>query len=348
MKTPLQKLLRPHILAIQPYQSARHEFTDQGDAITFMDANENPFDNGVNRYPDPFQTELKAVLASQKGLSPEQIFLSNGSDESIVLLIQLFCQPGEEAILIAQPTFGMYEVAAQIQDVAVKKVPLTTDFQLDVAGLLASADAHTKLLFIPSPNNPTGNDFPEEELKTLLRGFSGLVVLDEAYWEFSDRPSAIAWLDEFPNLVVLQTFSKAQGRAGIRLGMAFAQPELIDYLNRVKLPYNINILTQQSALRALEETNRTTQQLEWLADEKQKLTNALNRCSFVNKCFPSDANFLLIRVDDAPKRYRQFLEAGIVLRNTSKYLHCDQTLRITVGTPDENNALMALLNTLDR
>lgn len=343
MNTELTKLLRPHILEIVPYQSARQEFVNDGRSMTLLDANENPFDSGVNRYPDPFQWDLKRAIAKHKNVQPDQLFLSNGSDELISQLIQLFCNPSKDAVLIAPPTFGMYAVAASIHDVAVKKVPLTRDFQLDVDGLLAAADSATKLLFIPTPNNPTGQHFSKEKLRKLAENFSGILVVDEAYIEFSEEPSMIPWINEFPRLVVCQTFSKAKGMAGIRLGMAFAQPDLIACLNRIKFPYNINVLTQQSALAVLEDQQRISDEITTLLHEKERLKKALIDCSFVQKCYPSDANFFLIRVDDAQKRYQEFLKAGIVVRNTSKYLYCENTLRITVGTPEENHALLTLL-----
>ncbi len=338
----IESLLRPNIRRLQPYSSARHEFA--GAARVFLDANENPFDNGLNRYPDPVATPLRQRLAELKGVPPEQVFLGNGSDEAIDLLLRLFCEPRRDAIVVLPPTYGMYEVSAAIADVEVVRVPLLPGFRPDVDAILAQAGDRTRLLFLCRPNNPTGNLFAERQVRQLVENFPGIVVVDEAYIDFCPEASLLPLVDRYPNLVVLQTLSKAWGLAGIRLGMAFAQAPLIGWMNAVKPPYNVNQLTQNAALEALARPDEMRAQVEVLLRQRERLAEALAALPFVQAVFPSEANFLLVRVD-APRRLYDFLAArGIVVRDRSRQPLCEGCLRITVGTPEENTALLDALN----
>ncbi|MBW3128199.1 histidinol-phosphate transaminase [Hymenobacter profundi] len=342
----LENLVRPNIRAMKPYSSARDEF--QGEAQVMLDANENSLGSAgpasFNRYPDPLQRQVKAELAKLKGVEPAQIFLGNGSDEAIDLLVRLTCTPGQDRILILPPTYGMYEVAANLNDVALERHPLTLDFQLSpelIEGIVAS-DA--KLVFLCSPNNPTGNLLRAEDIEQVLRGFRGLVVVDEAYADFAAAPSWTTRLAEFPNLVVLQTFSKAWGLAGLRLGMAFASPDIIGYLNKIKPPYNISEATQQHALAALQDAPRFEAMKQELLQGRDWLAQQLPTLEIVESVFPSDANFLLARFrPDATAVYDYLLGKGIVVRNRTTQPGCAGTLRLTVGTPQENEALLAAL-----
>ncbi|WP_303311528.1 histidinol-phosphate transaminase [Hymenobacter sp. BT730] len=342
----LESLVRPNIRAMKPYSSARDEF--QGEAHVMLDANENSLGSAgperFNRYPDPLQRAVKAGLAPLKGVSPEQIFLGNGSDEAIDLLVRLTCTPGQDSILILPPTYGMYEVAANLNDVGIERLPLSADFQLSaetVAGILAS---EAKLVFLCSPNNPTGNLLHSEGIEQILRGFRGLVVVDEAYVDFAEAPSWTTRLHEFPNLVVLQTFSKAWGLAGLRLGMAFASPELIKYLNKIKPPYNVSEATQQHALQALRDAPHFEQMRRELLLGRDWLQERLPALKIVEEVFPSDANFLLVRFrPDATAVYDFLLGRGIVVRNRTSQPGCTGTLRLTVGTPQENQLLLSAL-----
>lgn len=337
----LDRLVRPNIQALTPYSSARSEFT--GGAEVFLDANENPFETGLNRYPDPLQRAIKERLAALKGVSPEQIFLGNGSDEAIDLLVRIFCEPREDHILILPPTYGMYRVAADIAAVDIREVSLTPDYQPAVSAILDAANAHSKLLFVCSPNNPTGNLVDPNRLRDLLTAFPGIVVVDEAYIDFADAATCLPWLAEFPNLVVLQTFSKAWGLAGIRLGMAFASPEIIALFNKVKPPYNINQLTQEAALTALTAPERMLEMRDQLLSEKERLATRLATLSIVRRVHPSAANFLLVQVDDPNGLYRFLVGRGIIVRNRANVHLCDGSLRITVGRPDENELLWTAL-----
>jgi histidinol-phosphate aminotransferase len=337
----LTRLLRPNIARLRPYSSARSEF--KGHASIFLDANENPFNNGLNRYPDPLQWQLKQQIASWKDVLPEQIFLGNGSDEAIDLLVRMFCNPGQDRIIILPPTYGMYEVSADIAGVEVQRIPLSRDFQPDVDAILDAADERAKLLFLCSPNNPTGNAFDREKIEMLLHRFPGIVVVDEAYADFSQQESMLSAIGRCENLVVLQTFSKAWGLAGIRLGMAFAQATLIEWFNKVKPPYNINILTQQAALDALQQPEVRKEQLRILLAERDRLTHALSDMPMTEHIFPTDANFLLVRVGDPDGLYQYLVEHGIIVRNRSGVILCEGCLRITIGTPEENNQLIQSL-----
>lgn len=330
-------LLRPNIRNLKPYSSARDEY--KGSDAIFLDANENPFNPPFNRYPDPHHTLLRQRLAEIKALSTEQIFLGNGSDEPIDLLVRCFCSPGRDAVLMPNPTYGMYEVAADTNDVSVKKVLLTDDFQLDTTAMLAAIDPNVKIVFLCSPNNPTGNLLDNVSVIQILNEFKGLVVLDEAYIDFAGTESFIGKLKEYPNLVVLQTLSKAWGLAGIRLGMAFAHKEIIKVLYRVKYPYNLNILTQQAGLTALANQDRIVTWVAELIAGRKKLISALQTMP-VQKVFPSDANFVLVRLANASKAYEYLTERKIIARDRSSVALCNDCLRITVGTDAENDALL--------
>lgn len=341
MSNPITHLLRPHLLKLQPYASARHEF--KGSAEIFLDANENPFDSGVNRYPDPHQQKLKSKIAQWRKVKTDQIFLGNGSDEAIDLLIRLFCRPQIDQIIMPAPTYGMYSVSAQINDVEVVKVPLMDTFQVNVALMKKHFSETTKLLFLCSPNNPSGNCLKAATILEMINEFPGIVVVDEAYIDFCLEQSILPELDKFNNLVVLQTFSKAWGLAGIRLGMAFAAPDIIDWVNKIKPPYNVNSLTQELALKAFDKMDQQQEWVRSLIEQRTFLAESLNRIASVKKVYPSDANFMLIRMDDAKIRYNQLVQQGIVVRDRSNVMLCDQCLRISVGTPQENQSLIKVL-----
>jgi histidinol-phosphate aminotransferase len=340
----LNALVRPSISKLKPYSSARDEF--QGDSAVFLDANESPFETGVNRYPDPLQRALKQRIAAIKGVDADLIFLGNGSDEVLDLIFRAYCEPGQDNVIILPPTYGMYKVLADLNGVECREVLLTSNFGPDVEKIQRMADSHSKVLFLCSPNNPSGNAFGQEKMEHLLRSFSGLVVVDEAYVDFCIERTLLPRLAEFPNLIVTQTFSKAYGLAGIRLGMAFASAEIISVLNRIKPPYNINNLTQRFAFDRLADTSQVQQQVHRLLEERKKLSVALTTVPWVKEVFPSDANFLLIRVDDADLRYRQLVEHGIVVRNRSSQPLCENCLRITVGTEEENTRFLQVMKEL--
>lgn len=341
----LERLVRPNIRMLTPYRCARDDY-DQG---ILLDANENaigsvPADpRELNRYPDPHQNAFRAKFAAFRGVDSAQIFCGVGSDEAIDLLIRIFCRPGVDNILITPPTYGMYKVSAAVNDVAVKNVPLTTDFQLNVDQTLAACDANTRLLFVCSPNNPTGNDLRRDDIHRLLLEFQGIVVVDEAYIDFSDLPSMAAELSIYPNLVVLQTMSKSFGLAGIRLGIALASVELINYMLRVKAPYNINKLTTEVALKALDAVTEMRSHVAVLNQERKRVAAALATIPGVGRIHPSDANFLLAEVEYAQSVYKTMADAGVVVRFRGDQIHCDSTLRFTIGTPVENDRMLALL-----
>ncbi len=337
----LEKYIRKNIFDLKPYSSARDEFS--GEAMVFLDANENPFNEPYNRYPDPLQRKLKVRIAELKGVFPGSIFLGNGSDEAIDLLIRAFCEPGIHNIVQIEPTYGMYQVAAGINNVEVKRVLLTDNYQLDASKLLGEVDNKTRIVFLCSPNNPTGNALDIGEILKVLKGFNGPVVVDEAYIDFASGLSFLPRLHEFSNLIILQTFSKAWGMAGIRLGMAFASPEIIAVLNKIKYPYNLNILTQQKALELLEMAGEMQRWVGTLLDERHKLALALKEISFVEKVWPSDANFLLVKMKNVRKVYEFLVEKGIIVRDRSKVILCEDSLRITVGLAEENKALLEAL-----
>lgn len=334
----LTKVIRPNILALAPYSCARDEF--KGEASVYVDANESPYNNGVNRYPEPLQPEVKALLAPLKGIRPSQIFLGNGSDEAIDLVYRIFCQPRIDNVVAISPSYGMYQVCADVNDVEYRAVPLTDDFQLNKEALVAQKDANTKVLWVCSPNNPTGNAFALAEIEWLLQAFSEqIVVIDEAYIDFSSKPSLLTVLDKYENLIVLQTLSKAWGQAAIRCGIAFASEAIIAYFNNVKYPYNVNLLTQQQAVKVLSNPEKQRRQVEEILSQRVVLQELLESLPCVKQIYPSDANFLLVKVTDANAIYLYLQQQGIIVRNRNKVQLCGNCLRITVGTPEENATL---------
>ncbi len=341
MKT-LQELTRPNIWALKPYSSARDEYKG-ATASVFLDANESPYNSPHNRYPDPLQLDLKKKIAVVKVVEPEQIFLGNGSDEAIDLLFRAFCEPREDNVVAIDPTYGMYQVCADVNDVEYRKVLLDENFQFTAESLLKATDKHTKLIFLCSPNNPTGNDLSGDEILKVLDAFDGLVIVDEAYNDFSDLSSYTAKLKDYPNLVVLQTFSKAWASAAIRLGMAFASEDIIHILNKIKYPYNINLLTQQHAMEMLHRHHEIDRWVQTLIEERTRFEKELLELPCVEHIYPSDANFFLARVTDAVKIYNYLVTEGIIVRNRHTVSLCCNCLRITVGMRSENNNLISAL-----
>ena len=342
MNYELKTLVRPNIWALEPYSCARDEFKGR-EAHVFLDANENPYNDPINRYPDPLQEKLKERLAPLKHVRPSQIFLGNGSDEAIDLVYRIFCNPGKDNVVAIAPTYGMYKVCADINDVDYRGVPLVDDWQLDPKALLVAADAHTKVIWICSPNNPTGNDFSREAIHEVLTNFAGIVVIDEAYSDFSMQQPFRDILDNYPNLIVLNTFSKAWASAAIRLGMAFASEEIIGLFNKVKYPYNVNLLTQEKACTLLGDYALIDGWLAQIRREREHVLPALSELPIVLKVFPTDANFVLVRVTDANRIYRYLIDQGIVVRNRHRVQLCKDCLRITIGTRQENNELLGAL-----
>lgn len=339
---PLEELVRPNIRALKPYSTARDEFSG-GEITTWLDANENPYDNGVNRYPDPHQKVLKQKIAALKGVRGEQIFIGNGSDEAIDLCYRIFCRPGVDNAVSIAPTYGMYRVAADVNDVEMREVPLGADFSLPVDALLNAADERTRLLWLCSPNNPTGNAFPAAGIERLLREFDGMVVLDEAYVDFADGAGFLPRLDEFPNLIVLQTLSKAWGMAGLRIGLAFAAREVAALFSRVKYPYNIPGPTQRAAEEML--GRDLAPQIAEIRSERRRLASELASCPCIERVYPSQTNFLLVRTPAPDALYDALIEAGIIVRNRSRAAGCEGCLRLTVGTPAENDRLLRTVKT---
>jgi histidinol-phosphate aminotransferase len=341
----IQNLVRENIKHLTPYSSARKEFT--GAAQIFLDANENsfgsPLERNYNRYPDPLQCEIKEKIAEMNSVKPQNIFIGNGSDEAIDLLFRIFCEPQKDNILICPPTYGMYEVSAEINDVEIKRANLTKDFQLDFEKIESEVDESTKLLFICSPNNPTGNSFAKFDISNLARKFNGIIVVDEAYIHFSRETSMIKEIENLPNFVALQTFSKAWGLAGLRVGLAFANEEIIDLFNKVKPPYNISEIAQEAILDALENYKLVEKNISEIIKEREKLVENLSKLEIVTKIYPTDANFVLVKTIDAEKIYKFLLDEKIVVRNRNNVELCEGCLRITIGTPDENESLLKSL-----
>ena len=347
MKTfDLNNLLRNNVKTLKPYSSARDEFKDFEQEMIFLDANENPFSNGINRYPDPQQKELKNLIITNKEIQYENILLGNGSDEVLDLLFRAFCEPNRDNVITLPPTYGMYGVLADINAIENREVLLTNDFQPNVDLILKAVDENTKIIFLCSPNNPTGNSFSDEAVLKIINNFKGLVVIDEAYIDFSKDESWLSVLSDFPNLVITQTLSKAYGMAGLRIGILYASNEIIAVLNKVKPPYNINIVSQEIAIKKI--TRSTIPfQIKKINSEKKKLVKVLAKCSFVKQVFPTDANFILVRVDDANYRYQQFLENGIVVRNRTNQPLCENCLRISIGLKEENEMLIQVIKKID-
>ena len=337
----INNLIRENIKSLKPYSSARDEYKDATtDEMVFLDANENPFENGVNRYPDPQQNSVKDLLSNIKGVSKENILLGNGSDEVLDLIFRAFCEPNKDNIITLPPTYGMYDVLANINAIENKKVLLTESFQPKVNQILDAVDKNSKILFLCSPNNPSGNSFSVEIVEELLNKFNGLVVIDEAYIDFSEQKSWLNKLADFPNLVITQTLSKAYGLAGIRLGVCYASKEIISILNRIKPPYNVNELTQQKAIERLLKVDEVEKEVSEIINQRTLLIESLKSVSFIQNIYPTDCNFVLVKVDDATKRYKQLIEKGIVIRNRTTQPLCENCLRFTVGIELENEKLI--------
>ena len=347
MSFDINNLIRENVKLMKPYSSARDEFEDFDTAdMIFLDANENPFQNGVNRYPDPQQSNVKSVLATQNKVSKKQILLGNGSDEVLDLIFRAFCEPKVDNVITLPPTYGMYGVLANLNNIENREVLLSSDFQPKVEQILEVVDACSKILFLCSPNNPSGNSFSDDAVVKLLENFKGLVVIDEAYIDFSEKESWLNRLSDYPNLIITQTLSKAYGLAGIRLGICYASEEIIAVLNKIKPPYNVNELTQQRALERLSEPEKIKGEIKSIMDQRAELLKVLVDVKFVEKIYPTEANFILIKVDDANKRYNELIAKGIVIRNRTTQALCENTLRLTIGTKEENKKLIEVLKQL--
>ena len=342
MSKDLKQLVRPNILKLAPYSSARNEYSGHR-AHVFLDANENPYNKPYNRYPDPLQKTLKEEISKVKGVKPENIFLGNGSDEAIDLCYRVFCEPGLDNVVAIEPTYGMYKVCADINNVAYRAIKLNEHFELIPEKILAACDSHTKLVWLCSPNNPTGNLLSHHGIRMILKDFEGIVIVDEAYSDFSLSPTFREELENWANLIVLNTFSKAWGCAALRLGMAYAQPAIIDLFNKVKYPYNINLLTQEKAMDALKHRYDVNDWVKLLLQERANTMNAVQQLPFCKEVYPSDANFFLARMTDATAIYNYLINKGIVVRNRTNVQLCDNCLRITIGSKSENTELIAAL-----
>ena len=338
----LEELTRTNIWSLAPYSSARNEYAGR-EARVFLDANENPYNQPFNRYPDPLQLELKAAISKVKGVPAENIFLGNGSDEAIDLPYRCFCEPGVDNVVAIEPTYGMYKVCADINAVEYRPVLLDENYQIVAEQLLAATDAHTKIIWICTPNNPTGNCLKREEVIKVIEGFEGLVIVDEAYSDFSSQKALRSELSKYPNLIVLNTMSKAWGCAAIRLGMAFASKEIIHIFNKVKYPYNVNLLTQQQALEALKDPFEVDNWVKILLQERARMMDAFSMLPICEKVYPTDANFFLAKMTDATKIYNYLVDKGIIVRNRHRVQLCQNCLRITIGTKTENSELIASL-----
>lgn len=347
MNFDINNLVRENVKSMKPYSSARDEFEDFDTAdMIFLDANENPFQNGVNRYPDPQQSSVKVVLAKQRNVNPSQILLGNGSDEVLDLLFRAFCEPKIDNVITLPPTYGMYSVLSNLNNIENREVLLSADFQPQVEKILETVDANTKIIFLCSPNNPTGNSFSDESVTQLLQNFKGLVVIDEAYIDFSEKESWLAKINEYPNLIITQTLSKAYGLAGIRLGICYGSAAVTSVLNKIKPPYNVNELTQLRALERLSNPEKIKSEIVSIIAQREELLKVLNEFNFVEKIYPTEANFILIKVDDANKRYDELIAKGIVIRNRTTQPLCENTLRLTIGTESENALLIKALTEL--
>lgn len=342
----IKNLVRDNVKALKPYASARQEYINKSDGLVYLDANESPFNNGLNRYPDPQSVNVKSILAFQKNIQTENIFLGNGSDEILDLIFRVFCEPNKDNIITLPPTYGMYEVLASLNAIEIKRVLLNKNFQPQVTEILSIQDENSKLLFLCSPNNPTANSFNIELIDKLLKKFKGIVIVDEAYIDFSQKNSWVSRLAEFPNLIVIQTLSKAYGLAGIRLGACYASKYIVSVLNKIKPPYNINQLTQNRALEKLQDVTHVYKEINILLKEREQLFQQLSKISFVKTIYPSDANFILVKVDNADKRYLQLIKKGIIVRNRTNQVLCNNCLRFTVGTEIENKRLITILKQL--
>ena len=342
----LKELTRPNVWALKPYSSARDEYSGV-EASVFLDANENPYNAPNNRYPDPLQREVKALIAPLKGVKVENIFLGNGSDEAIDLVFRAFCRPGVDNVVAIDPTYGMYQVCAEVNDVEYRKMLLDVYYQFKASSLLSAIDENTKAIFVCSPNNPTGNSLCRKEIESLLKRFDGLVIVDEAYIDFSSSESLLKDLDKYPNLIVLQTFSKAWGCAAIRLGMAFASPEIIGIFNKIKYPYNVNRLTQEEAIKVLQHPDTIQGWVNTLLEERTRVMEEFVKLPCCVRVFPTDANFFLAKVYEATQIYNYLVSEGIIVRNRTNVALCNDCLRITIGTKEENEALLEALRKVE-
>jgi histidinol-phosphate aminotransferase len=344
----INTLVRENVKAMKPYSSARDEFEDFDTAnMIFLDANENPYENGVNRYPDPQQASVKSVLAEQNGVDKNRILLGNGSDEVLDLLFRAFCEPKIDNVITLPPTYGMYGVLANLNAIENREVLLSNDFQPKLDAIMKVVDSNSKMIFLCSPNNPTGNSFSEDSVQYLLDNFNGLVVIDEAYIDFSDKASWIQKINEYPNLIITQTLSKAYGLAGIRLGICYASAAIIAVLNKIKPPYNVNELTQKRALERLANPTQIKEEINSIIAQREQLLKVLSEVKFVSKIYSTEANFILIKVDNANQRYDELIAKGIVIRNRTTQPLCENTLRLTIGTKEENQKLIAALKSLN-
>ncbi len=343
----IDTLVRKNIKNMSSYSSARDDFKKENDKkLIYLDANESPFDNGINRYPDNKHTELKKVVSDIKNVNINQVIFGNGTDEILDLIVRVFCKPSEDKIITLPPTYGMYDIIAKTNGVENIEIPLKSDFSIDKNEILKLSSKKTKILFLCSPNNPTGNSFDTNNLTDLIKSFKGIVVVDEAYIDFSSKQSLISLIEDNNNLIITQTMSKAYGLAGIRLGMGFSNEKIINYLNKIKPPYNINVLTERKALEELNKIDEIEKNISIVLDQRNLLVSCLEKLDFVKKIYKSDANFLLVKVDNADLRYNQLLEKGIVVRNRSNQPLCQNCLRITIGTKNENTSLIKTLNEL--
>ena len=342
----LKEIVRKNIYSLKPYSSARNEF--KGEASIFIDANENPYDTPYNRYPDPLQLQVKEKISALKGVAVENIFLGVGSDEPIDLLYRIFCEPQKDNVVALEPTYGMYAVCADINNVEYRTVSLKENYQFSAEELLAATDDNSKIIWLCSPNNPTGNALDAAEIEKVLKNFSGIVAVDEAYIDFSSQPSYLKVLKEYPNMVVLQTFSKAWGSAGVRLGMAFASEEIIKIFNKVKYPYNVNILTQRYAIKLLDNFSQIEKKVKAILKNREKLQKQLTKVKCIKDVYPTDANFILVKTIDSDAIYKYLIEKGIVARNRNGITLCDNCIRITVGTAEENKQVIAALKNFSK
>ena len=343
----IDTLVRNNVKKMSSYSSARDDFKKENEMkLIYLDANESPFDNGINRYPDNKHDELKKVVSGVKNVNVNQVVFGNGTDEILDLIVRVFCNPFEDKIITLPPTYGMYDVIAKTNGVENIEIPLKSDFSIDKNEILKLSSKKTKILFLCSPNNPTGNSFDTNDLTDLIKGFNGVVVVDEAYIDFSSKQSLISLIEDNNNLIITQTMSKAYGMAGIRLGIGFSNEKIINYLNKIKPPYNINVLTEKKALEELNKIDEIEKNISIVLDQRNLLVSCLEKLDFVEKIYKSDANFLLVKVDNADLRYNQLLENGIVVRNRSNQPLCQNCLRITIGTKNENTCLIKMLNEL--
>ena len=343
----IDTLVRNNVKNMSSYLSARDDFKKVNDKkLIYLDANESPFDNGINRYPDNKHTELKKVVSNIKNINVNQIVFGNGTDEILDLIVRVFCNPSEDKIITLPPTYGMYDVIAKTNGVENIEIPLKSDFSIDKNEILKLSSKTTKILFLCSPNNPTGNSFDTNDLTDLIKGFNGIVVVDEAYIDFSSKQSLISLINDNNNLIITQTMSKAYGMAGIRLGMGFSNQKIINYLNKIKPPYNINVLTERKALEELNKIDEIKKNIDLVLNQRKLLVSCLEKLDFIEKIYKSDSNFLLVKVDNADLRYNQLLKNGIIVRNRSNQPLCQNCLRITIGTENENKSLIKILNQL--